>query len=270
VKHVFVSPHPDDIALSCGGLVACLCDRGDDVTILTVFSGPGDLPRLTPFQRLALGFGGEDAQTPTQAPTPGEVMTIRRAEDAEYARFVGASIVFVNRPDAVFRGYGADQEIMGPPRDDDPAPTEELHRALTELAPDRVYLPFAVGGHVDHRQTHRAALTLMSEPESPYLRCTAFYEDFPYAMRNDFQGLDQLVEPTLDRLPAGVKLEPEYVEIDGLLDRKLAGLRAYDSQMGHLFGGDDSMVDAVRGRVARVGAVGGVGPSERFWRVCQD
>ena len=41
MTHVFVSPHPDDIALSCGGLVASLRELGQNVTILTVFSGTG-------------------------------------------------------------------------------------------------------------------------------------------------------------------------------------------------------------------------------------
>ena len=39
MTHVFVSPHPDDIALSCGGLIASLRELGQNVTILTVYSG---------------------------------------------------------------------------------------------------------------------------------------------------------------------------------------------------------------------------------------
>jgi LmbE family N-acetylglucosaminyl deacetylase len=277
VKHVFVSPHPDDVALSCGGLVASLHDRGDAVTILTVFSGPGDLPRLTPFQKLALGFGSQEKARPTDAhsapevgpdaPTPQEVMAVRRAEDAAYARFVGASIVFVNRPDGVFRNYIGDEQLMGRPRQDDPPPVRELRRALVELGPDRLYLPFSIGGHVDHRQVHRAALEILAEPESPFLSTAAFYEDFPYSAWMDFEQLDQLDGETLARLPDGVTLEPTYVEVGGVLDRKLEGLLAYESQLGRLFGGESPMAEAVRKRVARVGEVGGTGSAERYWRV---
>ncbi len=42
MTHVFVAPHPDDVALSCGGLIASLRELGQTVTILTVFSGDGD------------------------------------------------------------------------------------------------------------------------------------------------------------------------------------------------------------------------------------
>jgi LmbE family N-acetylglucosaminyl deacetylase len=58
MAHVFVAPHPDDVALSCGGLIASLRELGQNVTILTVFSGSGSNGTgLTGYQREALGFG---------------------------------------------------------------------------------------------------------------------------------------------------------------------------------------------------------------------
>ena len=62
MAHVFVAPHPDDVALSCGGLIASLREIGQNVTILTVFSGSGSSGGgngggLTTYQRGALGFG---------------------------------------------------------------------------------------------------------------------------------------------------------------------------------------------------------------------
>ena len=41
MTHVFVAPHPDDVALSCGGLIASLRELGQNVAIVTVFSGSG-------------------------------------------------------------------------------------------------------------------------------------------------------------------------------------------------------------------------------------
>ena len=57
MTHVFVAPHPDDVALSCGGLIASLRELGQNVTILTVFSGDGRTGDLSSYQREALGFG---------------------------------------------------------------------------------------------------------------------------------------------------------------------------------------------------------------------
>jgi LmbE family N-acetylglucosaminyl deacetylase len=39
MTHVFISPHPDDAALSCGGLIASLRELGQNVAIVSVFSG---------------------------------------------------------------------------------------------------------------------------------------------------------------------------------------------------------------------------------------
>ena len=283
MKHVFVSPHPDDIALSCGGLVARLRDRGEEVAIATIFCGAGKRDRLTRYQQRALGFDREadergepeptdpadaNADAPDSAPTPEQVMAVRRAEDEAYARSAGASIAFVKMPDGVFRGYVGGAQLMAVPREDDPAPVEELRATLAGLAPDRLYIPFAVGGHVDHRQTRRAAVALLVEDASPYLERAAFYEDFPYAMWAGFERLDQLDPEILPSLPAGVSLTPEYVEIEDLLDRKIENLRAYDSQIGHLFRTDgESLAGAIRANTARVGSLGGVGPAERYWRV---
>ena len=290
MKHVFVSPHPDDIALSCGGLVALLRDRGEPVAIVTVFSGPGPLDRLTPYQRLALGFGaahraspGEDeavlraeAAGPTGAgsirehtaavPTPAEAMAARRAEDQEYARSIGVEIVFLNQPDAVFRDYYGDA-LMGPPRPEDAPPVRELRRALASLEPDRLYIPFSIGGHVDHRQARRAACAIAPGPGLPNVRDILFYEDFPYALNVGFERLDQLEPDVMACLQPKAVLTPEYVQLGGFLEKKTDNLRSYSSQMGRLFGGDATMAAEVRRRAVQVGVLGGVGASERYWRV---
>lgn len=68
MTHVFVAPHPDDAALSCGGLIASLRELGQSVTILTVFSGgPTGSRALTEYQRVALGFGTKAMWPNTQA-----------------------------------------------------------------------------------------------------------------------------------------------------------------------------------------------------------
>ena len=67
MTHVFVSPHPDDAALSCGGLIASLRELGQNVAIVTVFSGNGSAEHLTSYQREALGFGSKALWPVTEA-----------------------------------------------------------------------------------------------------------------------------------------------------------------------------------------------------------
>lgn len=68
MTHVFVAPHPDDVALSCGGLITSLRELGQSVTILTVYSGgPGSDGNATEYRRTALGFGTKTSAPNTQA-----------------------------------------------------------------------------------------------------------------------------------------------------------------------------------------------------------
>jgi LmbE family N-acetylglucosaminyl deacetylase len=352
MTHVFVAPHPDDAALSCGGLIASLRELGQNVTILTVFSGDGSTNGLSPYQREALGFGSKAmwpsteafnrsaiaADWPTAALVPawaasdegleatqadadasakrfwqrsswyrrasvrnvsiadqpvidelstqgavytddvagaaaaGELVARRRIEDERYAYFTEASVVFLDLPDAVFRGYEGDAQLLGTPRDDDERPFDLLREEIDRLEPQRVYFPLGVGGHVDHQLCREVGVRLLEEPRRwimpgpDYAGMVAFYEDFPYALWSDFRGLDGLGVDPFRSLPVGVSLNPEFADITDQLESKIMGISLYESQIERLFDDKRAMANAVRshGRViAEFGAVDG--SAERYW-----
>jgi LmbE family N-acetylglucosaminyl deacetylase len=355
MAHVFVAPHPDDVALSCGGLIASLRELGQNVTILTVYSGSSADDGLTDYQREALGFGtkalwpateafnrddiladapvdvGADQPPPwaateeqleatqeeanaearrfwqrsswyrrasirnqplagqpliddestqgailtsqvTDAAAAGDIMAARRLEDERYAYFAEASVVFLDLPDAVFRGYHGDEELLGAPRDDDPAPVEIVRREIARLEPERVYFPLGIGNHVDHQLMRECAMALLADarrwvmPGPDYVGRIAFYEDFPYAWWNGFTRLEDLPAGALATLPDGVSLTPELADISDDVERKITGISIYESQIGNLFGGRDKMADAVRSFNEATGLLGGlVGFAERYW-----
>jgi LmbE family N-acetylglucosaminyl deacetylase len=354
VTHVFVAPHPDDVALSCGGLIASLRELGQNVTILTVFSGGNRDGDLTGYQREALGFGTkamwpvseafnrshirndwevdsdgglpawaatddrldatqEDADAaakrfwqrsswyrrasirneslagqvvmdvvPTQgavftdevidAATAGDVMARRRVEDERFALFAEASIVFLDLPDAVFRGYEGDDELLGRPRADDTAPYEILRREIARLEPQKVYFPLGVGGHVDHQLARDVGFRLLADgrrwvmPGPDYAGIAVFYEDFPYAWWNGFRRWQDLGIDSSEVLPADIGLAPQYADVGDQIERKITGIGLYESQIDRLFGSRKEMATAVRsfGRhVAELGRTGGF--AERYW-----
>lgn len=358
MTHVFVAPHPDDVALSCGGLIASLRELGQNVAIITVFSGnaplgeDGDPEPLSAYQREALGFGSktlwptteafnrasiladypaavatapwsadEDQLDATQSdadaaakrfwqrsswyrrasirneslagqpviddlPTQGAVMTEgivdaasagdlmarRRMEDERYAYFAEASIVFLDLPDAVFRGYEGDEQLLGAPRPDDVAPFEVIRREVARLEPQTVYFPLGVGGHVDHQLCRGAGVALLQEgrrwvmPGPDYAGQVVFYEDFPYAWWTQFGRLDDLGVDVLGSLPPDVSLHPSYADITDQLERKITGINLYASQMERLFDDTAAMANAVRVYGKSLGEVGGVaGSAERYW-----
>jgi LmbE family N-acetylglucosaminyl deacetylase len=352
MTHVFVAPHPDDVALSCGGLIASLRELGQTVTIVTVFSGSGASGGVTPYQREALGFGSKamwpateafnradiEADWPTAVLVPawaadedlldatqadadaaakrfwqrsswyrrasirnesiaeqpvvddlstqgavytdelvaaagsGDLMARRRLEDERFAYFAEASIVFLDLPDAVFRGYEGDAELLGKPRDDDDAPFEILRREIERLEPQKVYFPLGVGGHVDHQLCREVGIRMLQEgrrwvmPGPDYAGIVTFYEDFPYAWWNDFRRLEDLGTDPLSALPADVSITPEFADITDQIERKITGITIYESQIERLFDGVRDMASAVRayGRIlAEMGEVDG--SAERYW-----
>jgi LmbE family N-acetylglucosaminyl deacetylase len=356
MTHVFVAPHPDDVALSCGGLIAGLRELGQNVAILTVFSGSeASNGGLTSYQREALGFGSKTLWPVTQAfnrsniradvpldddpayappwaaesdrldatqadadaaakrfwqrsswyrrasirnqplagqaviddlPTQGailadevveaaaagEIMAKRRLEDERYAMFAEVSVVFLDLPDAVFRGYEGDGQLLGQIRGDDRAPIERIRTEVARLEPQRVYFPLAVGNHVDHQLARSAGLALLAErpswimPGPDWTDAVVFYEDFPYAWWSDFTRLEDLSGGTVGSLPPRVALSPEYADISDQLERKISGIGLYESQLDRLFGGRREMAAAVRGYAARIaGLAGRGGASERYW-----
>jgi len=354
MTHVFIAPHPDDAALSCGGLIASLRELGQTVTVLTVFSGTGTSSSTTAYQREALGFGSktlwpnteafnraailadyptdgdpavappwaaesdrldatqEDADAaakrfwqrsswyrrasirnaplagqlliddvPTQgavltdevmADAAGELMARRRIEDERFAYFAEAAVVFLDLPDAVFRGYEGDDELLGPPRPDDDMPLRRLRREIARLEPQTVYVPLGVGNHVDHQLCREVGLALVGErrswvmPGPEWAGNVVFYEDFPYAWWSGFDRLEQLPAGALDGLGSGILLTPEYADVTDQLERKIRGIALYESQLDRLFGGERQMAAAVRAHGAKTAELGGHGgAAERYW-----
>ena len=354
MTHVFVAPHPDDVALSCGGLIASLRELGQTVTILTVFSGDGASDPLTPYQREALGFGSKAlwpateafnrsdiaADWPTAALVPawaaaddrlestqndadqaakrfwqrsswyrrasirnasladqpvvddlptqgavytdsiveaaaaGDLMARRRLEDERFAYFAEASVVFLDLPDAVFRGYEGDDELLGMPRADDDAPFDLLRREIARLEPQKVYLPLGVGGHVDHQLCREVGVRLLQEgrrwvmPGPDYAGIVTFYEDFPYAWWNDFRRLEDLPGDPFAGLPADVGIRAEFADVTDQLERKIMGIGLYESQIERLFESKVDMANAVRSYGRTIAAFGEVdGSAERYWGI---
>ena len=353
MTHVFIAPHPDDVALSCGGLIAGLRELGQNVAILTLYSGTGSADQLTPYQREALGFGSktvwpvteafnrahliadypEDAAAApwqatkegldatqgdadaaarrfwqrsswyrrahihnepqagqplmddvsvqgavltserVEAADAGDAMARRRLEDERYAAFAEVSTVWLDLPDAVFRGYEGDDQLLGLPRSDDAPPVDLLRREIARLEPQRVYLPLGIGGHVDHQLARDAGVALLHDarswvmPGPEYAGRIAFYEDFPYAYWEDFSRLEDMPGGSLAGIPAGISLTAEFADIADQLERKIRGIALYESQIERLFDDRMAMAGAVRAFGAKVADLGGLGGgyAERYW-----
>jgi LmbE family N-acetylglucosaminyl deacetylase len=353
MTHVFVAPHPDDVALSCGGLIASLRELGQSITILTVYSGTGDRDGdASVYRREALGFGtkalwpnseafnrssiladwpsatlvptwaADDGQleatqtdsdaaakrfwqrsswyrrasirneslagqmviddlstqgavftdSVAEAAVAGDLMARRRVEDERFAYFAEAAIVFLDLPDAVFRGYQDDDQLLGEPSPDDAPPFDVLRREIERLEPQRVYFPLGIGGHVDHQLSRTVGMQLLGlnrdwiMPGPDYAGSVVFYEDFPYSWWEDFRRIEDLPAQVLADLPPDIALAPQFADVTDQIEKKITGITIYESQLDRLFDGPREMADAVRSHakiVAETGAIDGL--AERYW-----
>jgi LmbE family N-acetylglucosaminyl deacetylase len=228
-RAVALSPHLDDAAFSCGGTLARLAQAGWEVTVCTAFTL--SVPNPSGF---ALA-----CQLDKGLPPEADYMAIRRAEDAEACRRLGARPIWLPFAEAPHRGYGDAGALFGPVRRDD-AITPPLGRALAGVLsarPDLVLAPQAVGGHVDHVLLVRAARAAVPEGV-PVL----WWTDFPYAARPHSHPARPFA--------AEMRALPECA-VAGDAAARLAACAAYATQLGFQFGGAAGLARAL----AEAGAV---------------
>ena len=207
----------------------------------------------------AIDFGAADA------------MAIRRAEDERYAWFMEATVIQLDLPDAVFRGYEGDEQLLGAVRDDDlppidaAAPRDPAPRAADGLLP------------AGHRRPRRP-------PALPRGRCRparrgppvgharartssariSFYEDFPYAWWRDFSGVADLPRARAAGRASRSSRASSTSPTCSSASRPACGM--YASQIVRLFDSEQGMLDDLAGFHARTAVSGGQrGFAERTW-----
>lgn len=255
-RHVFLSPHYDDIALSCGGTARKIAQLGGKPAVALIFGDhPDPAQPMTEFaNELHRNWGL----------TAGQVIASRRAEEAGASAVLGTEASFLPFRDAIYRerNYLNDEHLFGAPAgSESDIPSRIIVAAgLTNAGSEtRVYAPLAVGFHVDHQHAFRAGVELARRGTEVW-----FYEDLPYGLRPGAR--DRRIEE------AGVALEPTVlVDVTKQWEAKIDAIYAYPSQLSTIFvdyvgvGTKREEVDAAMAAYAR--GVGDGRLSERFWKV---
>jgi LmbE family N-acetylglucosaminyl deacetylase len=179
---IYLSPHLDDAALSCGGLVweQQGAESAGSVEIWTICAGDPPAGVVSPYaESLEARWG-----------TGPQAMAVRRAEDLASCRKLGASARHFPIPDAIYRRSPADGLPLY-------ASEEALFAGLSPLENELVtglqseldgalkpqvelVCPWGIGGHVDHLLVRAAAQGLN--------RRLWFFADYPYVVRSQSGG----------------------------------------------------------------------------------
>ena len=238
---VILSPHLDDAALSCGGLLDFLSTRQAGALVISIYCGNpppvknGD-GTLRTLQRK--GFVNP---------------RLRRLEDRAAMHASNTDFVHLSFPDNIYRRspttdqfiYRHAHERWSSPRVDDMGHVEELYLVLRRLSLNlgRMLLvsPMGIGQHVDHTIVARVALRLAEQGAS-----LLFYEDFPYVV-NPTIGSGLHDDPRqalqrLDRAPSACLALPVNV------DAKAALIGHYGTQIPALFQDEAGLREALQMR----------------------
>ena len=246
-RPVFLSPHYDDVALSCGGTVAALADSGEQPLIITCFGGPPPGP-LSAFAR--------DMHARWQVET-AEAIAIRRAEEARAAGVLGAGVRRLDFPDAIYRGtrYTSDDELFGAIQPDESDLPAGIMTALAivfdrlEVSPSAIYVPLGIGNHVDHQHVAEVGRRLADRGHDVFA-----YEDFPYA---GDPGVEHRRRTLTGQEPVVRVLTAEQLE------RGVNAILCYRSQLPVIFRHQGDPAESTR----RYATAAGGPPVERFWPV---
>ena len=244
---IYFAPHLDDVALSCGGQISR--KTGDNQTVLIVTVTAGDAPSgtLPPFAEAHHRSWNLSKQAVAE----------RRAEDREACRILGADFVHWDVMDCIYRRnpatgaalYNNDEELFGTVHPSERALVAQLAARMLDLPEaHEVIAPLTLGNHVDHQLTRLAV-------ELAYGNQIAFYEDYPYVQ---WQGGAVEIR--------GMTGHMERFSAENL-QTKLQAIRAYKSQVPHLFKNDAEMQRMVESfHAPSTGSGQAEMGGERLWR----
>ena len=211
-----ITAHPDDVDFGAAGTIASWTDAGIEVVYCIVTDGDA---------------GGFDENFPR-----AEMPALRRAEQVAAAKCVGVHDVrFLGYPD------GRVEATLELRRD--------LARVIRQVRPDRVlsqspernYVRLGIS-HPDHRAVGSATLdAVYPDARNPFA--------FP-----ELRDRERLAAWTVREVWIAGGTPDHYVDVTDTFARKVAALRAHESQTGHT----DDLTERLRTRLAAMARQGGL------------
>ncbi len=239
---IYLSPHLDDVALSCGGQIFAQTAVGQRILIVTIMAGEPPVPQISPFA----------ASLHARWELAAEVVAHRRAEDVAACAILGAAHLHWAFPDCIYRQhpetgdylYTSEAALFGQVHEGNTAVLSQLTAQLRTLPPcERRFCPMGVGNHVDH-QLVRAAAEACFAPDLLY------YEDYPYARQPE----------ALMRVLATGNWQAELFPLSPqAIAARVAAIAAFASQISSFFNGRADLEAQLTNYIAQVGG-------ERIWR----
>ena len=216
MKTIILSPHLDDAIFSCGGWIWEQITKGMDLEIWTIFAGDPPAGELSDLARSIHASWGLSQ----------DVVRIRREEDREACRIVGAGLRHFPFLDCIYRSasdgspyYQQGADIFSGLDQREAGLIDDVKNMLADQLPAEANLvvPLAIGNHVDHEVTRKAVTRLE--------RDLTYYVDYPYAREPEGQEILRIMDDSSEWQPVQAQIS------DQGLDRWWQAACAYGSQI---------------------------------------
>ena len=249
--YIYISPHLDDVALSCSGTICQQKNQGFKILVITVFAGDPQ-PPFSPFVQAYHRAWQASEASPYQ---------IRKDEERKAMAVLGVNYIWFDWLEILYRDLTlADgSEIFCEPGNPAIHPLDApvyatLCQWLTDLRQSyphaQIVAPLSLGGHRDHRLLFRTSLDVLDH------HLLLFYEDFPYATYQT----EELAE-----LAQFYHLIPDEVDISLCLEQRIHVAESYQSQLPAIYFSSDQFLDVIREYTSNLG--GQQRFVERYWRL---
>ena len=248
---IYISPHLDDVPLSCGGALCAQKAQGLAILVVTVFAGEPQ-PPFSPFVQSVHRTWHAPEERPYQ---------VRKEEERKAMALLGVDYLWLDWLEILYRDPELSEasDLFSDPDASTVHPGDALHYAtlcswLTDVSQTyphvQLVVPLGLGWHRDHRLVFQAALKELDR------RHVLFYEDFPYATYYSGDELKEYVKP--------YSMIPIEVDISECLEQRIAVSETYQSQIPTFYSTAPSFRDVIREYTLAVGEHQRF--VERYWK----
>lgn len=241
IRIYFFSPHPDDVALSCGGMIAKFISEGKDVRVVNIFSSASsDLSFPNP---LAEQYLKEDLNKTSLSADDYRIWkTLRQEEDKKGLFLLGISdskIYNLNMKDAIFRSdlnsyfYQTEPSLFQTIMKQDKPLLLDILKSIQQLdirIGDLLFFPVGIGSHVDHQFAFLCGMNFFKRGFN-----IIFYEEFPYNIN------ESKIRSRLDNID--FSLRNMDIGITQFREIKQSSILQYQSQIKGLFQSKENLLN---------------------------
>ncbi len=259
---LYVSPHMDDAVYSCGGRIAQRRAQGARVLVVTVFGNGRDDDQ-------GEGVFGDIAQRKREERAAMDLL------DVDHMLLNLPDLLVRPKPAADLVRYAVPFLPLGPTALQRQL-AASIVAIRTRFTPAKVFFPMAIGGHPDHRLVFEVGCAFAEDPhvwfyeDIPYAQVRALREErlhqlgiAPGSLRLGAIGETHafmmahaprwqrpltwtavaghwLTVQTLARLRSGAASAraEQVLDISDVVERKVAAMRAYETQTAYFYPGD--------------------------------